>query len=116
MDFQLEPVYPKRVWRNFQGHKMDSKLGPLLRPLLRFTRCSPEHGRMFMLRLASVCLGPRDSGFSGLAVRAVDLPFTRHGPSGLLECRSGVLWAADRPALGPGQPGSAGDHVWAAWG
>ena len=26
MDFQLEPVYPKRVWRNFQGHKMDSQL------------------------------------------------------------------------------------------
>lgn len=32
MDFQLQPVYPKRVWRNFQGHRMDSKLGPASSP------------------------------------------------------------------------------------
>lgn len=81
---------------------MDSKLGPPLRHLLRFTRCSPERGRTFMQSLASACLGPRDSGFSGLGGRAVALPFTRRRPSGLLEGRSRVPWAADRPALGPG--------------
>lgn len=54
--------------------------------------------------MAEACLGPRDSGFSGLGVRGAALPPTRRRPSGLLQCRSrccGRLGAQPWGPVGP---------------